>query len=144
MQIKQFAAKFNIQPDTIRYYEKEGVLKPKRQDNGYRTYDEVCVQQLQFILVLKQLGFTIKEIRQLLSLKGKPASELCNQMSVALFEDKITLLEQKIKFYQVAIKALNTAKELMSNGKYAENELIMEEMILKMFMQGQGQAVYDD
>lgn len=135
MKIKAFAEKFGIRPDTIRYYEKEGLLEARRLDNGYRTYDEVCEKKLQFVLVLKQLGFTIKEIRQLLSLKGKPISETCNQTVVALFADKITFLEQKINFYRNAVEALHTSKILMQDGKYVENGSIVEEMVLKMYMQ---------
>ena len=135
MKIKEFAERFGIRTDTIRCYEKEGLLEVTRLENGYRTYDEICEKQLQFVLVLKQLSFTIKEIRELLSLKGKPISETCNQTVVALFVDKIIFLEQKINFYRNAIEALHTSKILMQGGKYAENESIVEEMILKMYMQ---------
>jgi DNA-binding transcriptional MerR regulator len=45
MQIKDFAKKYQIQADTIRYYEKEKILKPKRRENGYREYDEECVNR---------------------------------------------------------------------------------------------------
>jgi len=138
MYIKEFAERFNVQPDTIRYYEKEGILYSKRQMNGYRIYDESSEKQLKFVLVLKQVGFTIKEIQQLLQLKGKPISVECNVNSVGLFQDKIANVEEKIEFYRFAIEALKTAEELIRNGKYAENEGIIEEMILNMFQQSRG------
>ena len=123
MQIKDFARKYQIQTDTIRYYEKESILKPKRQDNGYRKYDEECEKQLQFIIVLKQLGFTIKEIQQLLILKDEPISTECNNSTVLLFEQKIIKLEAKIQFYKQALKLLKNVKELVSEEKYVENKL---------------------
>ena len=46
MQIKQFAKKYQIQADKIRYYEKKNLLKPKRRENRYREYNEECEKQL--------------------------------------------------------------------------------------------------
>ena len=133
MQIKDVAKKYQIQADTIRYYEKENILIPKRKENGYREYDEECEKQLQFVIVLKQLGFTIKEIQQLVLLKTKPISKECNSSTVLLFEQKIMNIEEKIQFYQQALKVLQQVKELMNEEKYAENEEIIEELILVLF-----------
>jgi len=133
MQIKDFAKKYQIQTDTIRYYEKESILKPKRQDNGYREYDEGCEKQLQLIIVLKQLGFTIKEIQQLLILKDEPISTACNNSTVLLFEQKIIKLEAKIQFYKQALKLLKNVKELVSEEKYIENKVVIEGLMLELF-----------
>ena len=133
MQIKDFAKKYHIQTDTIRYYEKENILKPKRRDNGYREYDEGCEKQLQLIIVLKQLGFTIKEIQQLLILKDEPISTECNNSTVLLFEQKIIKLEAKIQFYKQALKLLKNVKELVSEEKYIENKVVIEELMLELF-----------
>jgi MerR family copper efflux transcriptional regulator len=55
--------------DTIRYYEREGLLPPpRRRASGYRDYDAVAVERLRFIRRAKQLGFTLPEIRDLLAL----------------------------------------------------------------------------
>ena len=133
MQIKDFAKKYQIQTDTIRYYEKENILKPKRRDNGYREYDEDCEKQLQLIIVLKQLGFTIKEIQQLLLLKAEPISTECNSSTVLLFEQKIIKLEEKIQFYKQASKLLQTVKELINEEKYVENKAVIEKLVLELF-----------
>jgi MerR family transcriptional regulator, Zn(II)-responsive regulator of zntA len=66
MKIKDFANKYQIQTDTIRYYEKENLLNPIRRENGYREFGDECEKQIRLIVVLKQLGFTIKEIQQYL------------------------------------------------------------------------------
>lgn len=133
MQIKGFAEKYQIQTDTIRYYEKEGLLKPNRRDNGYRDYDEDCEKQLQLIVVLKQMGFTIKEIQQLLILKGEPITPQCNSSTVILIEQKIVNIEEKIQFYEQASKLLKKVKELIKEEKYAENKDIIEELIFELF-----------
>ncbi|UZM97207.1 MerR family transcriptional regulator [Lysinibacillus sp. MHQ-1] len=62
MKIKQFAEKFGLSTDTVRYYEKEGLLHPQKLNNGYRVYDGTCEQTMKFILVLRQLGFSLQEI----------------------------------------------------------------------------------
>ncbi|HJR14994.1 MAG TPA: heavy metal-responsive transcriptional regulator [Rhodanobacteraceae bacterium] len=55
--------------DTIRYYEREGLLpKPQRRASGYRDYDSGIVERLRFIRRAKDLGFTLEEIRELLAL----------------------------------------------------------------------------
>lgn len=58
-----------VKTETIRFYEQEGLLpKPKRAANGYRVYDDATLRRLKFILNAKSLGFTLNEIRDLLSL----------------------------------------------------------------------------
>lgn len=133
MQIKQFAAKYNLPTDTVRYYEKEKLLMPKRQENGYRVYDEVCEKNIQFIIVLRQLGFTLQEIQQLLTLEQKPISDTCNQQTVQLFSSKITKIEQQIIFYQKALQSLHLAQTLMVEGKYDENKEAMALQIGAMY-----------
>lgn len=55
--------------DTIRYYEREGLLpKPQRRASGYRDYDGGAVERLRFIRRAKDLGFTLEDIRELLAL----------------------------------------------------------------------------
>lgn len=133
MQIKGFAEKYLLQADTIRYYEKENLLKPKRRENGYREYDEECEKQIQLIIVLKELGFTLKEIQQLLILRDEAISTSCNNSTVLLLDEKIIKLEGKIQFYQQALKVVQTLKELVSEEKYLENKEVIEELILLFF-----------
>lgn len=55
--------------DTIRYYEREGLLPaPHRRASGYRDYEPAAVERLRFIRRAKDLGFTLAEIRELLAL----------------------------------------------------------------------------
>jgi MerR family transcriptional regulator, Zn(II)-responsive regulator of zntA len=133
MQIKDFAKKYHIQTDTIRYYEKEGILRPKRRENGYREYDKECEKQIQLIIVLKELGFTLKEIQQLLVLRDEPISTECNNSTVYLFEQKIEKLEEKIQFYQRALNLMRTVNELVNEEKYKENKAVVEELISVLF-----------
>lgn len=133
MQIKEFAKKFNMTPDSIRYYEKVGLLAPKRSENGYRQYDQQHEQTLQFILVLKQLGFKLDEIQQLLQLQQQPISTECNVITTSFIEQKINEVTAQIEFCKKAEKILLYVVQLMEDNKYADNKEIIHEMILDMY-----------
>ena len=63
------AKRASVPIDTIRYYEKEGLLKPVlRRPSGYRIYSDDSLQQLNFIRRAQMIGFTLREIRELLVL----------------------------------------------------------------------------
>ncbi len=63
------AKRVGVAIDTIRFYEREGLLpEPVRRASGYRSYGEGTIAQLRFIRRAKHLGFTLEEIRELLAL----------------------------------------------------------------------------
>ena len=67
--IGQLAARAGVSIDTVRYYERSGLLAPQtRLDSGYRRYSELQVSRLRFIRRAQELGFSLKDIRELLSL----------------------------------------------------------------------------
>ena len=69
MKIGGVAERSGIGIETIRYYEREGLLpEPVRRPSGYRQYDESTVERLEYIRRAKELGFTLAEIRELLEL----------------------------------------------------------------------------
>lgn len=133
MRIKEFAQKFHLSTDSIRYYEKMGLLKPTRMENGYRQYDKKCEEALQFILVLKRLGFTLQEIESLLQLQEKPVSSECNIVSNAFMQQKIHEISQHILFYQQAYQALTQVQQLMNENKYEENKEVIQQLITDMY-----------
>jgi DNA-binding transcriptional MerR regulator len=57
-----------LNPSAIRYYERQGLLRPSRLLNGYRVYDEDTIKTLRFLQQAQSLGITLKEIGQLLEL----------------------------------------------------------------------------
>lgn len=67
MQIGEVAALFDVTTKTLRHYEKLGLLKPERADNGYRLYAAEDVLRIQRIRQLQSLGLSLKEIARLLS-----------------------------------------------------------------------------
>lgn len=66
MKIGQLAKQGQVGIDTVRYYERHGLLpEPPRQASGYRVYDERDLERLRFIRGAKALGFSLQEIREL-------------------------------------------------------------------------------
>ena len=70
MQIGEVAKQSGVGVETVRYYEREGLLpKSERTASRYRLYPETAVKQLRFIQHAKTLGFSLKEIGELIALK---------------------------------------------------------------------------
>jgi MerR family copper efflux transcriptional regulator len=71
MTIGRLAKQAGVNIDTIRYYERNGLIpEPVRRESGYREYEGADLRRLRFILRAKDLGFTLAEIRELLTLSA--------------------------------------------------------------------------
>lgn len=103
--IGQLAQLTQVTTDTLRYYEKETLLIPaSRTDTGYRLYNEDAIRRLRFIRQAQQCGFSLTEIRELLTLKNSDAACCRDVRSVAI--EKKLQLEHKIRALQVMSRAL--------------------------------------
>ena len=92
--------------DTLRYYEREGLIRPAdRTGSGYRLYDNESARRIQFIKQAQQCGFTLTEIRNLLVLRNRDAA-CCGDVRNRAIEKKIQL-EHKIKAMKSMSKALD-------------------------------------
>lgn len=68
--VKQLAEAVGVRPDTVRYYEKEGLLPPPaRSASGYRQYEPAIADRLRFIQGAQRLGLRLAEIRDLLAVR---------------------------------------------------------------------------
>ncbi len=93
--IGKLAKKANVNLETIRYYERRGLLpEPPRNKSGHRQYSMEEVKRTQFIKRCQALGFSLKEISELLSLKVKPGTT-CGDIK-ARAETKIADVEKRI------------------------------------------------
>ncbi|MDH3286650.1 MAG: heavy metal-responsive transcriptional regulator [Betaproteobacteria bacterium] len=93
--IGRVARRAGLAIDTVRYYEREGLLdKPVRTSSGYRQYSANVVVRLGFIRQAKELGFTLSEIRELLALKVAPGKSCADVRARA--EAKIADIAQRI------------------------------------------------
>lgn len=99
MLIGELAEKANVSVDTIRYYEREGLIAPVSvRESGYREFDKGSVETIRFVVRAKDLGFSLKEIRNLLRLKDNPDTT-CGEIR-ALAESKLADVTAKIRALQ--------------------------------------------
>jgi len=94
--IGKVAERAGVGIETIRFYEREGLLDvPTRTASGYRQFDEDVVKRLIFISRAKELGFTLKEIKELFSLRLDPTSSCADVKAQA--QAKIDDIEEKLR-----------------------------------------------
>lgn len=95
MQIGEVATQAGVKAQTIRFYERRGLLKtPARTASGYRAYSTNVVQIVRFIKQSQELGYTLAEIKQLLALHDRSG----NAAQVrALATAKIDSINQRIE-----------------------------------------------
>lgn len=85
MKIGELAQRADVGVDTVRYYEREGLLpKAQRLASGYRVYDQDDVRRLRFVRRAKALGFTLPEIRELLALSGHRQDDMAGMKAAAI------------------------------------------------------------
>lgn len=93
--IGQIAKLAEVGVETIRFYERQGLInEPGRKASGYRQFPEDVVARLRFIKRAKELGFSLKEIKELLALRVDPATTCAEVKAQA--EAKVADIEGKI------------------------------------------------
>lgn len=93
--IGQLARQAGVGVETVRFYERRGLLEePPRRPSGYRQYSPEGVSRLRFILDAKQLGFSLREVQELLQLRGGGAA-VCSEVRSRV-EIKIASLSEKL------------------------------------------------
>lgn len=99
MTIGKLAKRAGVGVETIRFYERKGLIpEPPRRESGYREYGEETVDRVRFIRGAKELGFTLKEIDGLLSLRVDPNSP-CEDVNRRV-ESKIRDIDERIKMLE--------------------------------------------
>jgi MerR family mercuric resistance operon transcriptional regulator len=94
--IGKLASCAGVGVETVRFYEREGLIpSPARRSSGYRQYPADTVRRIRFIRRAKDLGFTLKEIAELLSLKVDPETTCAEVRSRT--EDKIAGIDKKMR-----------------------------------------------
>ena len=103
--IGEVAKQAQVRIETLRYYERMGlVASPPRSESNYRLYPQETVRRVQFIKRAQELGFSLKEIMELLALRATPETPCADVRTRAL--DKITAIEEKIRVLNAMKNAL--------------------------------------
>src|SRR6266508_288915 len=115
--IGKIAALANVSTDTLRYYDRERLIEPTaKSEGGYRLYERDALRRIRFIKQAQQCGFTLTEIRALLTLRSSDAA-CCRDVRRLALEKKLQL-EAKIKAMKVMSKALtHLINECRADGR---------------------------
>ena len=106
MRIGELSKQTGFQVETLRFYEKQGLLEPiARSAAGYREYDQASLKQLQFIHQAKSVGFSLNEISELLTLRVDRDQHSCAEVK--------TIAEQKLSQIEIKIKELSKMRDAL-------------------------------
>ncbi|MGF1691496.1 Zn(2+)-responsive transcriptional regulator [Photobacterium kagoshimensis] len=110
--IGQLAKRSGVSSDTLRFYEKNGLLQPAgRSDSGYRLYSEENLSRVKFIMRSKAVGLSLDEIRELLDIRLEASQHSCAEVK-AITQAKLDEVDTKIaelNRIRVALKKINDA-----------------------------------
>ena len=134
--IKQVSEITGISADTLRYYDKEGIISPKRRENGYRYYDETDIMSLKNIAVMKYAHFTLAEIKHMEKVVHQDPSAECNEISRNVLNAKIKSLNQEIHNFQ---KIVSLMEELLPMIECSETYYLNKDKIGEFISQ-----IFDD
>lgn len=117
--IGELASRLSVAIETIRYYEKEGLLpQPARSEGNYRLYSDSERQRLEFILHCRALDMTHQEIRQLLGLRDRP-DQGCAEVNAVLDAHVEHVAERlrALRSLQSELKAIRARCDAPSTAK---------------------------
>jgi DNA-binding transcriptional MerR regulator len=119
MLINEIAKITGISAHTIRFYEKSGLIEGKRDEtiksNNYFHYDEETIEKLEFITDAKSVGFTIREIGQVIDTWYN--NRFSKEEKICILEEKLQSLEQKLKEIKQMKKQIEAFKKDVLNDK---------------------------
>lgn len=119
--ISQMAQRLGIEPHTLRFYEKEGIITPQRTASGIRSYTDENAAQLEMAMCLKSTGMTLKDIKRYFDLVRAGDETLDERLQIfkshrehvleeiAQLQKYLCKIEHKIEWYQSYVDEKNRA-----------------------------------
>lgn len=101
MRIGELADETGTTVQALRFYEREGLLRqPPRTASGYRAYSAADVDQVRFVKNCQQLGFSLKEIKELATIHGTAPKPPRRMEFLRIARERLAFLDAKIAEYQ--------------------------------------------
>ena len=135
--IKQAVKETGLSADTLRYYEKQGIISSKRHENGYRYYDEQEIAILKIVVVMKYARFSLAEIKSMRELYTRKPETNCaesNELCKNILNSKITELNRAIQSYKKIVTLMEALLPMIeSSNAFHNNEKLIDEFIENIF-----------
>lgn len=103
-----------VNVETVRFYERQGIVKQPKAREGWRVYDDLTVQRIIFVRRAQQLGFSLREVKELLRLERPAAGRCASAMRAA--EHKLEEIDAKIADLHRVRRALTTLRKQCAAG----------------------------
>jgi Cd(II)/Pb(II)-responsive transcriptional regulator len=127
LKIGELAKRTGCLVETIRYYEREGLLpEPTRSEGNYRLYKDIHLERLQFIRHCRSLDMTLEEIRDLLRFRDAP-DENCSEVN-AFLDEHIEHVANRIKELKLLQKNLRGLRNLCQQTRATKDCRILQSL----------------
>ena len=132
--IKQVSGLLKISKDTLRYYDKQGLVCPSRGENNYRYYTRQDIFDLQYIQVLSFTGFSLSEISRLF--EHMRTCDINNfPLILQILKDKREALAKHVLVFQSMINYIDGAEAAMHGKTNMEDMTKIDMLAAKMFQE---------
>ena len=121
MNIGEVAKELGLSIDTLRYYEKMGLIKKVNKVDGKRKYSDKDVKDLNFILCMKSAGLSLKDIKKFLEYYEQ--GDITLNLRINMLENQREILQREIKEKKETLDYLNYKIDLYEKRKGEKNEI---------------------
>jgi MerR family Zn(II)-responsive transcriptional regulator of zntA len=139
--IGELAKRHQIKADTLRFYEKHGLLIPSsRSESGYRKYTVEDERKLGFILRAKRIGFTLQDIAELLSIRIEREQHSCEEAK-QIVDTKLLDVQQRIHELEIFKESLSKLSQSCCGGPEPATHCSIMEALEDSLPNFQAQAI---
>ncbi|GHU64586.1 transcriptional regulator [Clostridia bacterium] len=107
--IENTSVKLGLSKDTLRYYDRLGIVSPQRGENKYRYYSEADIVNLMFVRIMQYADFSLREIKVALGGQNCTDTEDCDAEALAMLKDKQEKARQEIRRLRKILKLFDFA-----------------------------------
>ena len=132
LSVSEVSETLGISKDTLRYYDRLELVSPNRGNNQYRYYSESDILDLQYIEVMKYVGFTLKDIKKILSNMRNCSGQDLEKTKV-LVSYQADRIKQSIQVYKNIMELMSEAEKLLINKESPIHSLQIQELVQQVF-----------
>lgn len=130
--VGEVSGTLRITKDTLRYYDKIGLLQPRRAENGYRCYTDADLIDLKYIEVMKYAGLTLSDIKKILGNKAGKMEE-DKQITIHLLRKKQKDLAQAISLYRTLMQMIEEAVRTIEKKHHTSDMQETNKLVTEIF-----------